>query len=255
MAARSLEGMFANIDVERPGSPHHSPPRSVSTLSDGGDTVISVHSTDSEGTVDTVPYEHREHEEVDGHSSRTMQSFANGIKDLLKMLEQPYEERLEGLRRLYQNRHNWSSEFVEDYDFNEDTDEDIVREIRGDMIQFIHYIPGLRETFIGDDMPPLSATNNTQIRAVLTNPRFKELFSQDEYASLKEKLGMENVGGGRRRHKSAKKHHKRRYNKKTHNKKHKKSSKKTRSRKHKKSMRKHKKVVRKTSKKTHRRRR
>jgi hypothetical protein len=221
MAARSLEGMFANIDVDHPGSPPHSPPRSVSTLSDGGDTVISVHSTDSEGTVDTVPYDDSSIIQ-DSHEIVSSQDIANTIKDLLE---------------------------------SDENDDQIVKYIRQQMIYYIAYNPNLRARFPYYSYPRPTPDSDIQIRAVLTNPRFKELFSQDEYASLKEKLGMENVGGGRRRHKSAKKHHKRRYNKKTHNKKHKKSSKKTRGRKHKKSMRKHKKVVRKTSKKTHRRRR
>ena len=44
----------------------------------------------------------------------------------------------------------------------------------------------------------ISNDTNT-IFAVLLAPSFKELFDADEYASLKEMLGMENISGGRRK--------------------------------------------------------
>ena len=69
------------------------------------------------------------------------------------------------------------------------------------------FIPSL------DDMG--SSDTNAIIRAVLLAPSFKELFDADEYASLKEKLGMENISGGRRKSHGRTRKHRRKHVKKS----------------------------------------
>ena len=192
MAARNLEGMFANIDMS--DSPHM--PTSPLVLrrsgpSHSGSTVstISVHSPESVHSARTDATD----ETVEINRHILLQENADEIKKILQQLrpeniERRIEEERQELIRLGENESDVRNLPKSHFRYIKFSLMTILRSL---IKESRDLIPSL------DDM--ISNNSNTITRAVLIAPSFKELFDADEYSSLKEKLGMENISGGRRK--------------------------------------------------------
>lgn len=152
---------------------------------------------------------------------RERQHKANIIKSKVKELQIPYEDRVNDARAHYMNTRGFTAE--EALIIHPQTDIQIRNNIFSLILGFLSIVDDDIQTRHSD----INSRNTELVVDILKNEQFRENFTRNEYNTLLEELGMENmVGGSRIKHR--KKSNKSKKLKKSINKKHKRKSRKSR---------------------------